>query len=42
MTNRVKLWSQRIQWTDIVLVVTIVVVLLVLTMEIWLPHGGPD
>jgi hypothetical protein len=42
MTDRVKRWSQRIQWTDIVLVVIVVAVLLLLTMEIWLPHIGPD
>jgi hypothetical protein len=35
-------WWQRIQWTDVVLVIVAVVVLLMLTMELWLPHFGPE
>lgn len=31
-------WWRRIQWIDVVLVVVAVVILLVLTMELWLPH----
>jgi hypothetical protein len=35
-------WWRRIQWIDIVLVIIAVVILLVLTMELWLPHYGPE
>ena len=43
MTDVVKkAWWRRIQWVDVVLVVLRVVVLLFLTMEIWMPHFGPD
>lgn len=35
-------WWQRIQWTDVVLVVLGVVFLLFITMELWLPHFAPD
>jgi hypothetical protein len=30
------------QWTDVVLVTVGVVVLLMLTMELWVPHFGPE
>ncbi len=35
-------WWKRIQWTDVVLVILAVVVLLYLTAELWLPHFGPE
>ena len=34
-------WWRRIQWIDVVLVIAAVLVLLVMTMEWWLPHYGP-
>jgi len=39
--ERRPLW-RRVQWIDIVLVVVAVVVLLVLTAELWMPHYGPE
>ena len=35
-------WWHRVQWTDVVLVVTAVIILLFLTAELWLPHLGPE
>lgn len=35
-------WWKRIQWIDVVLVVLGVVILLILTSELWLPHYGPE
>ena len=35
-------WWQRIQWTDVVLLIVGVIVLLMLTMELWMPHFGPE
>jgi hypothetical protein len=31
-------WWRRIQWIDVVLVILGVIVLLMLTFELWLPH----
>ena len=31
---------QRIEWTDVVLVIVALVLLLLLTAEFWLPHVG--
>ena len=33
-------WWKRIEWIDVVLVIVGVVILLMLTMEFWLPHYG--
>ena len=35
-------WWRRIQWIDIVLIIAGVMILLMLTAELWLPHqaGG--
>jgi hypothetical protein len=38
MTDAERRWWRRIQWSDVVLVVVAVAVLLMLTMELWLPH----
>ena len=35
-------WWHRIQWIDVVLAVIGVIVLLMLTMELWMPHFGPE
>ena len=35
-------WWRRIQWIDVLLVLVGVMILLMLTMEIWLPHNGPN
>ena len=35
-------WWRRIQWIDFVLVIIGVLVLLMITMEFWLPHFGPE
>ena len=40
MTDTSKSWWKRIEWIDVVLVVFLVVVLLFLTSEMWLPHYG--
>ena len=42
MIDAAKRWCKRIQWIDVVLVLLGVVILLYLTMELWLPHYGPD
>jgi hypothetical protein len=34
-------WWRRIQWIDVVIVMVGVVILMILTMELWLPHYGP-
>jgi len=31
-------WWRRVQWFDVLLVIIGVVILLMLTMELWLPH----
>jgi len=36
-----KPWWHRIQWIDVVMVIVGVVILMILTMELWLPHYGP-
>jgi uncharacterized membrane protein YeiB len=42
--NEPQRWWQRIEWSDVLLVVIAVAVLLVLTAEAWLPHYpfGPE
>jgi len=37
-------WWRRIQWIDVVLVILGVIVLLMMTFELWLPHNpiGPE
>ena len=35
-------WWRRVQWIDVVLVVIGVVLLLMMTMELWTPHVGPE
>lgn len=35
-------WWKRIQWIDVVLIVIVVVLVLYFTMEMWLPHSGPE
>ena len=35
-------WWNRIQWIDVVLLVVVVVLVLYFTMEMWLPHSGPE
>lgn len=35
-------WWRRIQWIDVVLVVLGVILLLMLTFELWTPHLGPE
>ena len=42
MVEQERRWWQRIQWTDVVLVLIAVIVLLFLTTELWLPHFGPE
>ncbi len=42
MNGRPKRWWQRIQWTDVALVIIALAILLLLTMEFWLPHYGPE
>ena len=42
MIDAAKSWWKRIQWIDVVLVLLGVVILLYLTMELWLPHFGPE
>jgi hypothetical protein len=42
MVEPIRRWWQRIQWIDVVLVVIGVIVLLMLTMELWMPHFGPE
>ena len=37
-----KRWWKRIQWIDFVLLVLVVVLVLYFTMELWLPHSGPE
>lgn len=32
-------WWRRIQWIDVVLVILGVIVLLMMTFELWLPHN---
>lgn len=35
-------WWQRIQWIDVLLVVIGVLLLVMMTMEWWLPHFGVE
>jgi hypothetical protein len=42
MNTETRRWWQRIQWIDVVLVVIGVFLLIVITMEWWLPHFGPE
>jgi hypothetical protein len=42
MIQRLSGWWRRIQWIDVVLVILGVAFLLYLTMEVWLPHYGPE
>ena len=42
MAESERRWWRRIQWTDVVLVVMAVIILLFLTAELWLPHFGPS
>jgi len=42
MSDAESSWWRRIQWIDVVMVVLALIFLLVLTMELWLPHYGPD
>lgn len=37
-----KRWWKRIQWIDFVLLLLVVVLVLYFTMELWLPHWGPE
>ncbi len=41
MNDPERSWWRRIQWIDVLLVIIAVMILLVLTMEAWLPHYGP-
>ena len=42
MTIMNERWWHRIQWIDVVLVVSGVLLLAMITAEWWLPHLGPD
>ncbi len=42
MNTETRRWWQRIQWIDVVLVVIGVLLLLMMTMELWLPHFGVE
>lgn len=42
LDERPEHWWQRIQWIDVVLVIIAVVILLLVTAQIWLPHYGPE
>jgi hypothetical protein len=42
MTEAERAWWHGIQWTDVVFIVLGVVLLLILKMELWLPHYGPE
>ena len=35
-------WWRHIQWIDVVLIVIGVMLLLMMTMELWMPHFGPE
>ena len=35
-------WWRRSEWSDVVLVILAVTLLLMATMELWLPHYGPQ
>ena len=35
-------WWQRIEWIDVVLIAIVLLIILILTSEIWLPHYGPE
>ncbi len=37
-------WWRRIQWIDVVFVILGVIILLMMTFELWLPHNplGPE
>ncbi len=41
-TIRESQWWRRVQWIDVVLVIIGVMVLLMITMEMWMPHFGVD
>jgi hypothetical protein len=40
MSERDTSWWRRIQWIDVVFVIVGVAIVLMLTMEWWLPHYG--
>ena len=35
-------WWRRVQWIDVLLVLVGVMLLLMITMEMWLPHFGVE
>ena len=41
MMDTSKSWWKRIEWIDVVVIVLVVVALLFITSELWLPHYGP-
>ena len=39
---RERRWWRRVQWIDVVLIVIGVMLLLMMTMEVWMPHFGVE
>jgi hypothetical protein len=42
MDDQARRWWQRIELSDVVFVLLVLLVCLLITLELWVPHYGPD